>query len=173
MMTQSNLPKIWTVEIEDDQKFRAFYRSLEDIEQAVLRAALQEVLPRLGMDICNTEWGKALGGGLYEFRIRRSLEAIYREFVSEDAARSTPSNLRGREVSLRVFCTFEGNKIALVLDGYDKQKDPSRKTQNTMIAKSRKSLASHKAEQKKQSKQKKSAGSTSVSASRGRRKKRR
>lgn len=39
-MTQSNLPKIWTVEIEDDQKFRAFYRSLKPIEQAVLKAAL-------------------------------------------------------------------------------------------------------------------------------------
>lgn len=172
-MTQSNLPKIWTVEIEDDQKFRAFYRSLKPIEQATLMAGLQEVLPRLGMNICNTEWGKALGGSLYEFRIRRSLDAIYREFVSEEAVRSTPSHLRGREVSLRVFCTFEGNKIALVLDGYDKQKDPSAKTQNRMIAKARRSLASHKTEQKQQLRQKKSDGNTSVSAPKRHRKKRR
>jgi hypothetical protein len=44
--------------------------------QAVLDACITHVLAPMGMAVASTEWGKALGQGLYELRIRRSLHAI-------------------------------------------------------------------------------------------------
>jgi hypothetical protein len=49
--------------------------TLSPYEQAVVVAAINNILVPLGINICSTEWGKALGGGLFEFRIRASLQA--------------------------------------------------------------------------------------------------
>ena len=43
---------------------------LTDVELAALMSALEFVLSHLGIGVCGTEWGKQLGGGLFEFRIR-------------------------------------------------------------------------------------------------------
>ena len=124
----------WTIEYEGD-RFEKFFLGLPEYEQAVLDAAITHVLAVRGIDICNGEWGKALGGGLYEFRVRRSLHAILAE-----AGVSLPKDLTGadREVLLRVLCTFHGNKIVLLYSGYDKRRDPSRKRQDKEIKAARK-----------------------------------
>lgn len=61
------------------------------------------------------------------------------EFAPERSAllASTPSN---RTVLLRVFCTFHGRRIVLLLGGYDKQKDASAKRQHKEINAARKEL---------------------------------
>lgn len=126
----------WTIDYEGDA-FERFYLDLPPYEQAVLTAAIEHVLQRMGMDICKTEWGKPLGEGLYEFRVRRSLQAILSLAgveVPEDAAGAD------REVLLRVFCTFHGAKIVLLFSGYDKQSDSSSKRQQREIAEARKML---------------------------------
>lgn len=124
----------WTIEYEGD-RFEKFFLGLPEYEQAVLDAAITHVLAVRGIDICNGEWGKALGGGLYEFRVRRSLHAILAE-----ADVPLPEDLTGadREVLLRVLCTFHGNKIVLLYNGYDKRRDPSRKRQDKEIKAARK-----------------------------------
>ena len=124
---------MWTTEYEGDA-FERFYSSLPEYEQAVLAAAIRHVLAVDGIDVCSGEWGKPLGAGLYEFRVRRSLDAIL------TLAGLDPSTLPGadRAVLLRVFCTFHGDKIVLIYHGYNKKKDPSEKRQQREITKARK-----------------------------------
>lgn len=135
----------WTTELANDGNFERFFRRLGDYNQAVLAAAIEQVLERLGPDTCSGEWGKALGKGLYEFRVRRSLEAILRE-----AGLDAPAAVNGphRQVALRVFCTFHGEKIVVLLGGYDTQRDPSKKRQTREIENARRALASWKERQK-------------------------
>lgn len=68
----------WTIEYEGDA-FARFFSGLGNYEQAVLTAAIEHVLAVHGIDICSGEWGKPLSGGLYEFRVRKSLHAIFTE----------------------------------------------------------------------------------------------
>ncbi|MDY7544531.1 hypothetical protein QN345_16705 [Cryobacterium sp. 10I1] len=107
----------WTVEYEGDTLDR-FVDSLPPYEQAVLIAAIEHVLEVYGIDICAGEWGKSLGDGLYEFRVRKSLQAIFTE-----AGLAPPMDMSGidRQVLLRVFCTFHGCKIVLLYSGYNKK----------------------------------------------------
>lgn len=51
---------------------------LTDVELAALLSALEHVLSHLGVGVCGTEWGKQLGGGLFEFRIRHTANEIRR-----------------------------------------------------------------------------------------------
>ncbi|MCX7541538.1 hypothetical protein OS128_01205 [Corynebacterium sp. P5848] len=126
----------WTLNHEG--RFERFLVKLPEYEQAVLVAALVNVLGVLGKDTCRSEWCKPLKGGLYEFRVKRSLRSILSE-----AGKSLPEGLRGsvdRQVLLRVFCTFHGDRIVLLLGGYDKKRDPSSKRQNREIRAARKEL---------------------------------
>ncbi len=96
--------------------------------------AFEHVLQVYGIDICSGEWGKPLGDGLYEFRIRKSLRTILMSAdieVPEEA-------VVDRSVLIRVFCTFHGDKIVLLYHGYNKKRDPSAKRQQREIAKARK-----------------------------------
>jgi putative component of toxin-antitoxin plasmid stabilization module len=124
----------WSIEYEG-ATFERFFSSLPEYEQAVLTAAIEHVLEAHGIDICSGEWGKPLGEGLYEFRVRRSLNAILAEAGAE-----LPADLAGtdRQVLLRVFCTFHGRKIVLLYSGYNKKTDTSEKRQQREIAKARK-----------------------------------
>lgn len=130
----------WTVEVASDD-FERFVRKLPEYEQAVVVAALQHVLAVDGVGICDTEWGKPLGQGLYEFRIRRSLGTILRSAGLLDPA-------GGRQVLVRVFCSFVGDKVVLLLGGYDKGRDPSDRRQRREIARARAELARWKRESK-------------------------
>lgn len=56
--------------------FKTLLISLPEYEQAVLIAAIEHVLARRGIDICAGDWGKPLGEGLYEFRIKKWLKAV-------------------------------------------------------------------------------------------------
>lgn len=133
------MAETWSVEYADDGKFERFFNGLGEYEQAVLVAAVEHVLQPYGIDICQGEWGKALGKGLYEFRIRRSLGTILNEYGQPDDGQR-PATFHDRPVLLRVFCTFHGAKIVLLLGGYDKGKHPSPKRQDQEIRRARKQL---------------------------------
>ncbi len=124
---------VWSVEYEGDA-FERFMFSLPAYEQAVLVAAVEHFLQVYGIDICSGEWGKPLGEGLYEFRIRKSLRTI----PASVGLDSTDEPGADRGVLLRVFCTFYGDKIVLLYHGYNKRTDPSEKRQQREIAKARK-----------------------------------
>jgi len=131
----------WTVEIAGDD-FVRFMRKLPEYERDVVDAAIHLVLAVEGIAICDTEWGKALGGGLYEFRVRRSLATILSSAGIADANRAR------RAVLVRVFCAFSGNKVIILLGGYDKLRDPSAKRQQREIAAARAALSAWKRAQR-------------------------
>jgi hypothetical protein len=110
-------------------------KKLTDVEHAALLSALEHVLSHLGHGVCGTEWGKQLGGGLFEFRIRHTADEIARMFGG-----GSETAKRGEKVVLRVFCHAYGDKIVLLLNGYDKGADPSEKRQQWKIATARKRL---------------------------------
>lgn len=130
----------WSIDAPDDGQFWKFYDRLAELDRAIVQAALEHVLEVQGIDICNSEWGKNLGAGLYEFRIRLSLDAILRTHGSVAAADAVPAKWRRRPTLLRVFCTFYGDRVVLLLGGYSKSKDPSAKRQRKEIARARREL---------------------------------
>lgn len=79
---------------------------LTDVKAAALLAALEHVLSHSGIGVCGTEWGKQLGDGLFEFRVRHTAAEIRRMF-SDDASEHRESG----KVLLRVFCHANGAKI--------------------------------------------------------------
>lgn len=132
----------WTVEAWTDRNgrspFARWLGALDRTDQVLVDAAVTEILAPLGIDICKTEWGKALGQGLYEFRIRRNLNEIINWGRPPDEHRFIDGGDGPR--LLRIFCTFHGNRIVLLFQGYDKQRDPSSLRQRREISIARKHL---------------------------------
>jgi hypothetical protein len=127
---------------------------LTDIELAALLAGLQHVLSHRGIDVCRSEWGKQLGEGLFEFRIRHTAAEIERMFANAtDAVQA-----KKERVLLRVFCHAYGAKIVLLLNGYDKGADPSAKRQQREITLARKRLDEFKARQARERKKQRRGG---------------
>lgn len=97
------------------------------------------VLKVHGTDVCETEWGKNLGDGLYEFRIRHPAGAIQRMFPPTKAIRKllgkVPDSDKDAQVLLRIFFTTYGSGVILLLSGYDKGRDPSSARQRAEIKK--------------------------------------
>lgn len=104
-------------------------------KQEAARHALAKILGAQGTGVCQSEWGKALKGGLFEFRIRHDANEILRQMDPVLAQRV--GTLASEPTLLRVFFTVRGNKIVLLLGGYDKGKDSSRKRQDAEIGTAR------------------------------------
>lgn len=116
---------------------------LTDVEFAALLSALEHILSHRGIGVCGTEWGKQLGGGLFEFRIRHTASEIAR-MHGERVEGAKPA----ARVLLRVFCHAYGAQVVLLLNGYDKGADPSERRQQREIALARKRLTRFQTEQK-------------------------
>jgi putative component of toxin-antitoxin plasmid stabilization module len=129
----------WNVEFfEDDQgrqPAREWLQSLESPKRAAALAAIETHLTDLGQDVCGTEHGKHLGKSLFEFRIRHD-EGVLRGKAGQG------SGGKKAEVLLRVFCHAHGQRIVLLLGGYDKGVAPSKKRQDREVETARKRLRS-------------------------------
>ncbi|MBB4663457.1 hypothetical protein [Conexibacter arvalis] len=130
----------WEIEFFSDangnQPVRKFLKDLDYRKRNALIAAIETVLEPMGLDVCQTEYGKALGRGLYEFRLRHDEETILRKAGRPaDGASST-------DLLLRVFFLAYGEKIILLLGAYDKGLDPSKRRQEREIARARRRLRS-------------------------------
>jgi hypothetical protein len=126
--------------------FQVFVDELSDFKFVALDAALERVLATRGLDLVRTEWLKALGDGLHEFRVRHDADEIAGMFGGEPPTVSAPHE----KVLLRVFVHFYGDKIVLLLGGYDKGKDPKERRQQREIAAARKMLTQFKERQRRQ-----------------------
>ena len=129
----------WQLEVYETasgrQPFTAWAEKLGDTTFVSLDAALRLVLQERGLDLVRTEWLKALGDGLHEFRIRHDAGEIERMFGDRNA------RSRSRErILLRVFVHFHGSRVVLLLGGYDKGRDPSARSQQREIAQARRHL---------------------------------
>ena len=76
--------------------------------------------------------------GLFEFRLRHHAAEILRSL--DKPARDEP---RRERILLRVFCHAHGDRLILLLGGYDKGADSSRTRQQREIAEARRRLADY------------------------------
>jgi phage-related protein len=112
----------------------------EELTAAQRRAigvAMREVLEEMGVGVCKTEFGRQLGGGLFEFRLRQDAEEVLRR-VGKEPRRAEP---KGERILLRVFCHAHGDQVILLLGGYDKGRDPKDRRQQREIDMARERLA--------------------------------
>lgn len=127
----------WNIEFFTDdqgrQPAREWLQSLAPGQRAAAIAAIEIQLVALGLEICSTEMGKHLGKGLFEFRIRHD-EGVIRRKSGGQGSTGT------EEVLLRIFCHAYGDRIVLLVGGYDKAADPSQRRQNREIETARKRL---------------------------------
>lgn len=109
---------------------------LTPFQRRSIGIAMSEILERHGIDVCGTEYGRNLGGALFEFRLRHGADEIAAMFTTKkpDARDKEP-------ILLRVFCHAYGDKVILLLGGYDKKADASRKREDAEIKLARKRLA--------------------------------
>lgn len=121
--------------VDDDGKqlVLEWLRGLSLTKKQVLGQAMNEILQTLGIDVCATEFGKQLGKGLFEFRLRHKPGDI--------GAEKGGKKLPPEELLLRVFCHAHGKKLILLLGGYDKGEDTSKKRQDREIGEARARLA--------------------------------
>ncbi len=115
-------------------------KELTVTQRSALVVALDEVLAFEGQNVCATPFGKLLGGGLFEFRLDLDAEAI-RSLRSSNKT-GAGSGKTHESILLRVFCHAYGEKIVLLLSGYDKKADP--KAQNREIEAAHKLLGQFK-----------------------------
>jgi hypothetical protein len=117
-----------------DQPVRRWIRDdLSPRRRRALGTAMRRVLQQLGIGVCATEYGKQLGGGLFEFRLRG-------QDLAKVAPARGPAEPAEAKMLLRVFCHAYGDRIVLLLAGYDKGDQPSARRQSAEIALARKRL---------------------------------
>jgi hypothetical protein len=107
--------------------------------QVVVRGLLLEVLALEGLSLASGTLLKALGRGLWEFRIGRNLKSVLKA-----AGVALPHNARNRKVLVRVFCSFEDEGI-LLLGCFDKLRNGSDRAQNIAIQNARSLLLTFRA----------------------------
>jgi hypothetical protein len=137
-MIEDDSPKYEIEFYEDDQGHEpalAFMRSLSPVKRRAIGVALNEVLAHMGPDVASTDYGKNLGGGLYEFRIDQNAEEILRKAGKEPKPESEEA-----KILIRVFFHAHGKKLILLLSEYDKAEHPSKPYQNKQIEAAKKLL---------------------------------
>jgi hypothetical protein len=60
----------------DEPARRWIKEDLTPMQRRAIGVAMHEILAYEGVNVCDTEFGKALGDGLYEFRLRHDAEEI-------------------------------------------------------------------------------------------------
>jgi hypothetical protein len=116
----------------DAPVLRWLREDLSPRKRRALGTAMRRVLQVLGVGICGTEFGKQLSKGLFEFRLRGADLVKIAPAVSGDVAET--------KMLLRVFCHAHGDKLILLVGGYDKGEHPTSRRQSAEIALARKRL---------------------------------
>lgn len=146
-MSESSAPAYEIEFYEDDQGHEpalAFMQSLPGAKRRAIGVAINEFLRYLGPDVVRTDFGKSLGEGLYEFRVDQDAEQVLRKAGKN--AKPEPERVK---ILLRVFFHPHGNKLLLLLSGYDKAEHSSKHHQNAQIEEARRLLRHWKERQKK------------------------
>ena len=138
-MTQEQPPPDYEIEFfrrtDGSEPVRRFIDSLSNDKRDALLAALAHILARQGLGVCGSEWGKQLGGGLAEFRLRHDeREVIARDGTTPEPDLPDPSP---EKILLRVFFHAHGKRLVLLLSGYDKGGRPSARHQQREIERAR------------------------------------
>lgn len=121
-----------------DEPVLEWLRSLDPVKRRTMGVALFEVLQHFGIDVCETEFGKQLGRGLFEFRVRQTAGEILARTGHHKQSRREPAKV---DILLRAYCHAYGDKMILLVAAYDKGKDSSRKREDSEIKLARRRLA--------------------------------
>lgn len=109
---------------------------LSPTQRRAIGVAMAEILQVEGVGVCRGAYGKQLGDGLFEFPLRHDAGEILRS-----VGKPAHDERRGERILLRVFCHAHGDRLILLLGGYDKSADTSAKRQQREIAEARRRLA--------------------------------
>jgi phage-related protein len=111
-------------------------RELDRSKARALGVAMFYILQREGLGVCATEYGKLIGHGLFEFRLRHSAQEVLHNLglLPADEPRHE------EDVLLRVYCHAYGEKVILLVAGYDKGEAPSRQREQKEVQLARKRL---------------------------------
>jgi hypothetical protein len=120
----------------DQPVLRWLCEELTPTQRRAIGVALREILEVEGIGVCRGAYGKQLGEGLFEFRLRHDAGEILRSLGKP--ARDEPQHER---ILLRVFCHAHGDRLVLLLGGYDKGAEPSKRRQQREIAEARRRLS--------------------------------
>lgn len=120
----------------DQPVLRWLREELTPTQRRAIGVALREILEVEGIGVCRGAYGKQLGEGLFEFRLRHDAGEILRSLGKR--ARDEPQSER---ILLRVFCHAHGDRLILLLGGYDKGAAPSKRRQQQEITEARRRLA--------------------------------
>lgn len=138
-------PRPYRLEFYEDEKgdspVERWFESLAVQEAYVLGSAMDGLLQQSGPLLCTLrpQYAKALGDGLYEFR----LQDLSADLLVQLGKKPRHELLKALPKMLfRVFFHVHGEKVILLLAGYDKAKNPSPTFQNKQIQLARKRLAS-------------------------------
>jgi putative component of toxin-antitoxin plasmid stabilization module len=117
-------------------------RKLSGYKRRAATAAIEHILARQGAGVCRSGWGKWVQGvdGVFELRIRQDYGTILRNAglpIPDDEADEAAE--RHPDILLRIFCHAHGNRMVLLLAGYDKGKEPQdrRQTKEAKLAEKR------------------------------------
>ena len=134
------MPAKWKIEFYEDVQGRRpvekWIDGLSDQKAEAVIVALQEVLAVNGINLASGAWLKSLRSGLYEFRIRHSKNEI--QGMYKAANRGLVGGAEA--ILLRIFVAFEGQKLIVLLGGYDKGKNDKQSFQQAQIEIARKRL---------------------------------
>jgi|DEB19_MinimDraft_2_1074335.scaffolds.fasta_scaffold250041_1 phage-related protein len=106
----------WSIEVHSQFNFNDFMSSLPPLDEILVYERIRLVLGQRGNELAGTHWSKALGDGLFEFRI------------------SNPG------VLVRIFFAFKAGRVILLLGAYDKKRDSSARRQQKEIETAKKRL---------------------------------
>jgi hypothetical protein len=110
----------------------------------------RSVLEVHGIGLASTPWLKALGDGLHEFRVRHDASTI-EGLAGHEPADGLPTQ---KKILLRLFVHFHGNKVVLLVHGYDKGSNDSPRQQGKEIQEARKRLTRWRVAEAKRAKKK-------------------
>jgi hypothetical protein len=139
----------WTVEYYVTANGTApvleWVKKLPEPKRVAWLAFVEFALVPQGKDIEQSGYVKPLGQGLFELRIDHDAVELAQVFGADLTAYPDLGGSAGAGILLRVFCTFYGNRVVLLLSGLDKGASP--KAQPRAIQAARKLLIEWRAEQ--------------------------
>jgi hypothetical protein len=111
---------------------RWLLEELTPAEATILGIAMRHHLQERGPDVVETRYGRALGGGLFEFRLDDTVDDVLGRLGLKRKHKLATAPTRA--LLFRVFFHVHGARVILLLGGYDKGRQPSKRYQQRQIA---------------------------------------
>jgi hypothetical protein len=112
-----------------DEPVLNWLRRLAPRKRRALGVAMFEILQFEGPHVVGTNFGKWIGGGIFEFRLDQDAAQV----LQRKGKKATPEDSERSKILLRVFCHAHGQKIVLLFAGYDKAVRPGARHQNEQV----------------------------------------